>query len=129
MGAKMDEKVLIIDDDPAFGRALSSLLRAKGYTVFAAMTGPEGVSEFQRTGSRVVLIDLIMPGTSGVEVIQQIREMSSNVVIIAMSGAIPLERRGAGRPAVRAGADICLPKPFEGNELINLLETFLKPPP
>jgi two-component system response regulator RegX3 len=123
----MAVKILIIDDDAEFGKTVSYLLRSNNYDVLAVDSGREGVSQFQNNGAHIILIDLVMPGTTGVEVIEQIREISSQVVIVAMSGAIPLGHRGAGRPAVRAGADICLPKPFEGSELLNLLETFLKP--
>ncbi len=127
-GVEMKHRVLVIDDDPAFGKTLTYLLRANGYDVSAVESGAEGLVEFHRNAARIVLIDLVMPGLSGVEVIRQIRAMNSRVVIIAMSGAIPLETRGAGRPAAQAGADICLSKPFDAQELISLLESFLRSP-
>jgi CheY-like chemotaxis protein len=117
--------VLIVDDDAAFRRALGLLLRAGGYDCVTAADATEGFAAFQRSRPRVVLTDMAMPGASGVELVRKVRAADPGAIIIGMSGDII---GGAASPryaALKAGADACLDKPFEENELLVLIDRTL----
>ena len=66
-------RILVIDDDPAILRTLSTNLRARGYDVSAVETGEEGVHRFEEGGCDLVILDLMLPGLSGLDVCRTIR--------------------------------------------------------
>ncbi len=119
----------VSDDDSAFGKALSGLLRAKGYDVTAVTSGSEGLAQFQNVGARAVIIDLLMPDSFGVDIIRQIRASNPETVIIGISGDISLRHKGGGFQSAKDGANIYLSKPFDGDDLIDILEALLKANP
>ena len=83
-------KILLIDDEPDILRVLARSLRSDGYEVATAASGPEGLSEFDRIRSKIVITDIKMPGMDGIEVLKQIkmREPDSEVIIITGHGDI-----------------------------------------
>ena len=66
----------------SFSDPLSYLLRKEGYDVAVAETGPDGLAEFDKNGADLVLLDLMLPGLSGVDVCRQLRQRSSVPVIM-----------------------------------------------
>ena len=66
-------RVLVVEDEDSFSDALSFMLRREGYEVFVASDGNAAVSEFDKHGPDLVLLDLMLPGISGTEVCRIIR--------------------------------------------------------
>jgi len=116
----MDKKhILIVDDDPAILRLLSTNLKARGYQVIAAVDGAESLEAVQRDFVDLIILDLMMPKVDGVEVVRRVREWSSVPIII-------LSARGDENDKVKCldlGADDYLTKPFGIAELMARIKT------
>lgn len=109
-------KVLVIDDDPDILALVTTLLDQEGYRVYSAASGEECISIFNEEHPEVVLIDFMLPGMNGLEIIRLIRRIDMEVPAIAITG------QGNEKLAVdimKAGAFDYLSKPFEGNELLS----------
>lgn len=106
--------ILVVDDDHSLCRALSKGLGAHGYDVVTAMTGHEAISLAAKTYPHLLLVDLGLPQSSGVEVVTAVRGWSSAPVIVVSTR--PQEELKVA--ALRAGADDYLMKPFGINELL-----------
>jgi len=112
-------KVLVVDDDRAMVRTVCDLLRLKGYAVEAAYTGEEAVEKVRSEPPDCVLLDMKMPGISGVEALQRIREIVPAVPVLLISAYVTEEQAAEAR---RLGADGVLTKPVELQEVFSFLE-------
>ena len=90
-------RILVVEDEECWAEALSYLLRKEGFEVTVAATGPAALSEFDRRPADLVLLDLVLPQMSGVEVCRELRARS-NVPSTAPVRAQPRhpDRPGAG---------------------------------
>jgi two-component system, OmpR family, KDP operon response regulator KdpE len=107
-------KILVVDDEPQIVRALVTNLNVRGYEVETAATGEEAVELAARTHPDLLIVDLGLPGISGIEVIEAVRAWSSVPIVV-------LSVRDAEREKVRAldaGADDYVTKPFGIEELL-----------
>ena len=107
-------KVLIVDDDPQIVRALRITLGARGYEVTTAADGRAALDAAARTHPDLGVLDLGMPGLSGVEVIQALRGWTT-VPILVVSGRTESWDKVE---ALDAGADDYVTKPFAADELL-----------
>jgi two-component system KDP operon response regulator KdpE len=116
----MDKKIiLIVDDDPAILRLLSTNLKARGYEIFTATDGEESLEAVQKDSIDLIILDLMMPKVDGVEVCRRVREWSDVPIII-------LSARGDENDKVKClelGADDYLTKPFGIAELMARVKT------
>ena len=85
-------RILVVDDEPAVQRTLRANLVARGYDVVAVDTGEEALSRFDEWPSDLVVLDLMLPGLSGLEVCETLREHSS-VPILVLSVEVRKKRR------------------------------------
>jgi two-component system KDP operon response regulator KdpE len=115
-------RILAIDDEPEIRRILRTVLADAGYLVATAADAEAGLDEFRRVRPDVVLLDLRLPGMSGLEACRRLRERS-NVPIIVLS--VIGEERDKVR-ALDAGADDYLVKPFGTAELLARLRVALR---
>lgn len=115
-------RILVVDDEPQIRRSLQVNLESKGYAVETAETGEEAIGAFHNRHPDVIILDLIMPGMGGVDVVRRVRE-SSTVPIIVLS-AIGDERRKV--EALEAGADDYMTKPFGMEELLARIRSLLR---
>jgi len=110
-------RILVVDDEATMRRLLEKLLRMEGYEVVLAGSGEVALAELQRGGADTVLLDMRMPGMSGLEVCRQIRShprsLHTPVVFITAVNDRELRRKG-----MEAGADDFLSKPFDEVELL-----------
>jgi two-component system KDP operon response regulator KdpE len=107
-------KVLVVDDEPQILRALATNLKVRGYDVDTAATGEEAVDRAATSRHDLLIVDLGLPGISGIEVIEAVRAWSSVPIIV-------LSVRDAERhkvEALDAGADDYVTKPFGIEELL-----------
>jgi two-component system KDP operon response regulator KdpE len=103
-----DGIVLVIDDEPAILRLLELELSTNGYRVITALDAEDGLAKFARHQPHVVIVDLLLPGTPGVEAIRRIKSASAAPVIVisaTSNEAMKLE-------ALDVGADDFIAKPF-----------------
>ncbi len=115
-------RVLVVDDEPPILRALIANLRARGYHPDAAATGEDALVLAGRHHPDAVVLDLGLPGMSGLEVIRGLRGWATVPIII-------LSARGAERDkvaALDAGADDYVTKPFGKDELFARLRAALR---
>jgi two-component system KDP operon response regulator KdpE len=115
-------RVLVVDDEPQIRRALAINLRARGYQVDLAATGEEALKAAADRQPDVVVLDLGLPGISGLEVIEGLRGWTG-VPIIVLSVR---EREADKVAALDAGADDYVTKPFGINELLARLRAAVR---
>jgi DNA-binding NtrC family response regulator len=118
--------LLLIDDDAAVRQTLRRILLDAGHTVVEADNGTAGLAQLTHGAIDIVLTDIIMPGTEGVETIQQIRRLRPAMKIIAMSGSYSSEAYLSA--AAKLGAHAILKKPFRTAELRDTINQVLAQP-
>jgi two-component system KDP operon response regulator KdpE len=115
-------RVLVVDDEPQIVRALQANLRVRGYDVDVAATGEDALDLAARRHPDIVVLDLGLPGISGIEVIEGIRGWSRVPILV-------LSVRDAESDKVRAldaGADDYVTKPFGMDELLARLRAAVR---
>jgi two-component system, OmpR family, response regulator RegX3 len=115
-------RVLVVEDEESFSDALSYMLRKEGFEVSLAATGPTALTEFDRTGADVVLLDLMLPEMSGTEVCRKLRQRS-NVPIIMVTARDSEIDKVVG---LEIGADDYVTKPYSPRELVARIRAVLR---
>jgi DNA-binding NtrC family response regulator len=115
-------RILIIDDDDQFRLMLRRVLEKEGYQVIEAVDGNDGMAQFRRDKTDVVITDLIMPEKEGVETIVGLRKEFPEVKIIAISGGGRNAPGGYLMLAEKLGAMATMEKPIDRIKLLALLE-------
>ena len=115
-------RVLVVEDEESFSEALGYLLRKEGFEVTVADTGPDALAEFERGGADLVLLDLMLPGLSGVEVCQKLRQTSSVPVIMLTAKDSEIDKV----VGLEIGADDYMTKPFSSRELVARIRAVLR---
>jgi two-component system, OmpR family, KDP operon response regulator KdpE len=119
---KRGARILVVDDEVEIMRALQRSLAAHGYEVFVAKNGEDALEEVARHRPDLMLLDLGLPGISGLEVCKKVRE-SSNLPIIVLS-VKDTERDKV--LALDLGADDYVSKPFSINEVLARVRVALR---
>lgn len=119
-------RLLVIDDDAAVRQTMRRILQDAGHSVAEADNGTTGLAQLAQSPIDVVLTDIFMPGTEGVETIQQIRRLRPGMKIIAMSGSYSSEAYLSA--AAKLGAQAILKKPFRTAELRDTVNQVLTQP-
>lgn len=120
--SKSGAYILVVDDEMEIVRALRRTLTAHGYRVFTASSGEDAVEVTSKRRPDLLLLDLLLPGMSGLEVCRRVRA-ESNVPIIVLSV------KGAERDKVEAldlGADDYISKPFGMDEVLARVRVALR---
>ena len=120
--SKQGARILIVDDEREILRVLSRSLSANGYAVLLARTGEEAIKTTLYHRPDLLLLDLLLPDISGLEVCRQIRE-TSNVPIIVLSVKDAEHEKVA---ALDIGADDYVQKPFSINEVLARIRVALR---
>ncbi len=123
---KVVPKILVIDDNPTWLRLASLILSQEGYFVLTAHTGKLGLELAQTQQPDVLLLDVMMPDISGVELCRQLRAQPSlsRIRIMGVTAA-PLKFQ---QELIAAGADGCMQKPINGSRLASAVKELLYPP-
>jgi len=108
------ERILVVDDDPSVQAALLRALGKRGYQVEQATSAEQALEMMKGTGFDLIVLDVKLPGMSGIDAIPRIREMDSKVVVIVITG---LDSKDVALQAVRSGAYDFFPKPFSYGEI------------
>ncbi|MGD2121845.1 MAG: sigma-54 dependent transcriptional regulator [Gemmatimonadota bacterium] len=107
--------ILIIDDEGNLRRMLRALLEGEGYSVREAESAEEGVREIERETPETILLDLMLPGMSGLEALPRIGDLAPGVPVVMMSGKATL---GDAVQATRLGAFHFIEKPLTPEAVI-----------
>jgi two-component system response regulator RegX3 len=115
-------RILVVEDEESFSDPLSYLLRKEGFSVAVAATGPEGLAEFDKNGADLVLLDLMLPGLSGVEVCRQLRFRSAVPIIMLTAKDSEVDKV----VGLEMGADDYVTKPYSTRELLARVRAVLR---
>ncbi len=107
-------KILVIDDEPRIRDACRMVLSEEGFEVALAADGNEGVQIIREEHYDIILVDLMMPGLSGFEVLSHVKERHPDTVVIVITGYATLEHSIS---AMKRGAFDFIPKPFTPEQL------------
>ena len=110
----MSARILLVEDEPGLVMTLSDLLGAEGYDVESATDGPAGLSKARKDKFDLLVLDVMLPGKSGLEVCRELRRQGHDVAILMLTAKTQLYDRVVG---LKLGADDYLTKPFHPQEL------------
>ena len=102
-------KLLIVDDELPICDILKEFFSKKNYQVFIATTGEEGLSILRKEKPHIILLDIIMPSRSGVEVLKRIKEIDNEVKVIMLTG---ISNEKVIQELKKYGASDYVTKPF-----------------
>jgi two-component system response regulator RegX3 len=114
-------RVLVVEDEESYSDALTYMLRKEGFEVAVAADGDEALSEFDRSGADIVLLDLMLPGTPGTEVCRRLRAVSNVPVIMVTAKDAEVDKV----VGLELGADDYITKPFSTRELVDRVRRLL----
>lgn len=120
------QTILSIEDDTAIRRGIVDALRFAGYTVLQSGDGREGLEMALRQEHDLLLLDLVLPGFSGLEILREVRRLRPTQPVIILSARGEEDDRVAG---LKLGADDYIVKPFGVKELLARVEAVLRRSP
>jgi DNA-binding response OmpR family regulator len=116
------DRLLIVDDDVELCRLLTERLSTEGFSIEAAHDGPRGLHRAVSQEHALVILDLMLPGMSGMDVLRNLRAQSSIPVLMLTARGEDIDRI----LGLELGADDYLPKPFNPRELIARTRAILR---
>ena len=114
--------ILIVEDEPSLSEPLAYLLEREGYETTIAADGLTAVSEFERNGADLVLLDLMLPGLSGTEVCREIRARSTVPIIMLTAKDSEIDIV----VGLELGADDYVTKPYSTRELLARIRAVMR---
>jgi two-component system, NtrC family, response regulator PilR len=115
--------VLVVDDEEVLQDVLTTLVRGEGHRPITARTGEDALAILEREDVDLVLLDLMLPGLSGMEVLQKIRGSDPDQVVVMITAYSSIE---GAIEAMRLGAFHYIPKPFKNEEVLHTLRKGLE---
>ncbi len=112
-------KVLLVDDEEGFTRTLAKLLSRRGYEVQAAPDAAQALRLVLRGGVEVVILDLKMPGLSGMEALREIKRLAPSIEVIILTGHL---LKSSEQEGLSLGAFAYLTKPCTLQQLMEAME-------
>ncbi len=116
-------QILVVEDEPKVGNALRGGLEGDGYDVTLARTGEEGFFQASARSFDLIVLDVMLPGTDGIQVLQTLREQGTKTPVLLLTAKDAVEDRVVG---LDAGADDYLVKPFAFAELSARIRALLR---
>ncbi len=120
------KRVLVVEDDTAIRQGIVDALKFTGYEVLQAANGNDGMDQALRANFDLLLLDLILPGPSGFEILKMVHEMRPTLPVIILTARGEEADRVQG---LRLGADDYVVKPFSVRELLARVEAVLRRSP
>lgn len=120
---RVKERILIIEDEENIARVLQLELEFEGYETGIAHTGPDGLIQYREQKWDLVLLDLMLPGLNGLDVLRRIRATEVRTPVILLTAKNEVEDKVAG---LDLGANDYVTKPFEIEELLARIRSALR---
>ena len=117
------ERILIVDDDQSMRYSLNRMLEGQGLQLSLAKNGPEALERFEQDRPDLVVMDIKMPGRSGLEVLREIKEKDPKALVILMTAFGTTE---TAIEAMKFGAFDYILKPFDIPQMRGLVERALE---
>lgn len=118
----MSEKILIVEDEESLARFLELELIHEGYEVVKAYDGREGLAQYEASAFDLVLLDIMLPGLNGMEVLRRIRKLRDTPVIMLTARDTVIDKVSG----LDGGADDYVTKPFDIEELLARIRVLLR---
>ena len=115
-------RVLVVEDEQSWSDALSYILGKEGFEVAVATTGPQALTEFDRSGADLVLLDLLLPQMSGMEVCRQLRARCDVPIIMVSARDSEIDKV----VGLEIGADDYVTKPYSARDLLARVRAVLR---
>jgi len=115
--------VLIVDDDDRIRQLVTRFLQEEGFITVAARDAAHARAIMQRFAFDALVVDIMMPGESGLEFTRSLRDEGNNIAVVLLTALGEVDDRIVG---LETGADDYLPKPFEPRELVLRLNAILR---
>ncbi|MDN4606197.1 response regulator transcription factor [Sporosarcina highlanderae] len=119
----MGEHILIVEDEELIARVLQLELEFEGYSVDTAHTGTDGLIKFREKDWDLVLLDLMLPGMNGLDVLRRIRATECGTPVILLTAKSDVEDKVTG---LDLGANDYVTKPFEIDELLARIRSAIR---
>lgn len=119
----MEDYILVVEDDNDISHMLKELLEQNGYKTAQAFSGTEALLYIEKQCPRAMLLDLMLPGMNGEELLSRIKKEYPSIAVIIASAKEETKIRVS---MLRAGADDYITKPFDTDELLARLEAVLR---
>ncbi|MFM9044719.1 MAG: response regulator transcription factor [Solirubrobacterales bacterium] len=118
-------RILVVEDEAAIADFLERGLESEGYSVTVASEGPDGLIEARSGKFDLLILDLMLPGMSGIEILRSFRKVDGTTPVILLTARTAVEDRVEG---LDAGATDYIPKPFAFEELAARVRAHLRRP-
>lgn len=115
-------RIMVVEDEESFSEALSFMLKREGYEVEVAVDGNQALDVFDQRGADLILLDLMLPGVSGLEVCRIIRTKSQVPIIMLTAKDGEIDKV----VGLEIGADDYVTKPFSSRELLARVRSVLR---
>jgi DNA-binding response OmpR family regulator len=122
----MPQRILVIEDDSAIRRGITDALRFRGYAPIEAANGKDGLRMAEGMDCDLVLLDLVLPGPGGMEILRAVRQSRPTLPVIILTAKGEEHDRVSG---LAGGADDYVVKPFSVKELLARVEAVLRRSP
>ena len=120
---KSDKKILLVEDDPNFGRILKDYLTINNYDITLAANGIEGFEKFNKSEFDLCILDIMMPFKDGLTLAKEIREVNEAVPLIFLTAK---NLKDDVLKGYKIGADDYLTKPFDADILLKKLKVLIQ---
>jgi len=119
----MGQRILVVDDDPAIASVLRRGLSYEGYHVLTARDGPDGLAQAREQAPELVILDIMMPGLDGWEVLRRLRAADATLPVLFLTAKDAPTDQAQG---LNAGADDYVVKPFHFEVLLARVQALLR---
>ncbi|MEW6455779.1 MAG: sigma-54 dependent transcriptional regulator [Acidobacteriota bacterium] len=116
-------KIHIVDDEPIINEILERILKSEGYEIEISKTEKEAFEKHKRSYFDVVLLDLMIPGSDGIRILEKLRKIDPHLIVIIMTAYASIE---SAIKSMKLGAYDYIQKPFKNEELLILIEKGLE---
>ncbi len=117
------DKILIVDDEVVVCDLLKNYLTLKGYEVYTALDGYTAINKVKEVCPHLVLLDIVMPGISGIQLLKEIKKLNPKTEVIMIT-AVP--DQGIITESIDLGAYDCIRKPMDLKHVENVVRIAIK---
>lgn len=108
-------RILVVDDEPRLREVVTMLLRGRGHDVVSVESGEAAVERYRASAPDLVLLDITLPGMTGVDTLERLRELDAGVLAVFLTASGTIQ---SAVKAIRAGGYDYLTKPFDNDDLV-----------